>query len=116
MAGKTGTKNTVADTGFLRRTRRSIALPALRPQLRRSEIEKRIALLQTQNIDHYHENRTWLDEHRFYLTVAQCDVVNSELSRILSAPQEVGEIRLPIARFVPDPGMHNGYYLPEGEA
>ncbi|HEV8262157.1 MAG TPA: hypothetical protein VGQ19_15575, partial [Burkholderiales bacterium] len=56
---------------------------------------------------------SWLDERRFYLRPEQCAVVNRELDRILSAPMEVGEIRLPARAFAPDPDMNESYYLAE---
>ena len=90
-------------------------LPTLRPQVRKSEIEKRVAQLKTENIENCHKTRTWLEEHRFYLTAEQCDVVNRELARINSAPFEVGEIRLPLSPFVPHSAMNDSYYLPEAE-
>jgi len=90
-------------------------LPTLRPQVRKSEIEKRVAELETENIESYHKTRTWLEEHRFYLTAEQCDVVNRELARINSAPFEMGEIRLPLSPFVPRSAMNDSYYLPEAE-
>ena len=52
-------------------------LPTLRPQVRKSEIEKRVAQLKTENTENCHKTRTWLEEHRFYLTAEQCDVVTS---------------------------------------
>jgi DisA bacterial checkpoint controller nucleotide-binding len=90
-------------------------LPQLRPQVRRSEIESQIALLKTQNIENYHKTINWLDDHRFYLTPGQCNVVNKEVARIRSVPLEVGEIRLGIQTFVPNPAMNNSYYLPESD-
>ena len=88
-------------------------LPRLRPQVRRSEIEGRLALLKAQNIENYHKTIDWLDNRRFYLTAAQCNVVNEELVRIRSAPMDVGEIRLEIRLFVSHPSMNDSYYLPE---
>jgi len=88
-------------------------LPRLRPQVRRSEIEGRLALLKAQNIENYHKTIDWLDNRRFYLTAAQCNVVNEELVRIRSAPMDVGEIRLKIQLFVSHPSMNDSYYLPE---
>ena len=90
-------------------------LPRLRPQVHRSEIESRIALLKTQNIENYHKTINWLDDHRCYLTSDQCNVVNKDLTRIRSAPMEVGEIRMEVQPFVPDPAMNDSYYLPESD-
>jgi sensor domain DACNG-containing protein/sensor domain DACNH-containing protein/DisA checkpoint controller-like protein len=90
-------------------------LPNLPPQIRRSDVEDQISLLKQQNIENYHKTLRWLQEHRFYLTADQCEVVNAELSRIHSAPYEVGEIRPIISPFVPHPAMNESYYLPEPE-
>jgi hypothetical protein len=91
-------------------------LPRLRLQIRRSEIEDRIALLGTRSIENYHKTINWLDKHRFYLSADDCDVINKELARILSTPQEIGEIRFEREPFVPYPDMNNSYYLPESDS
>ena len=88
-------------------------LPNLRPQIRLSDVEDQISLLKQQNIENYHKTRRWLEDHRFYLTADQCEVINVELSRIHSVPYEVGEIRPIIAPFVPHPAMNESFYLPE---
>ncbi|WP_437761862.1 diadenylate cyclase [Sorangium sp. So ce764] len=87
--------------------------PVLRPQILKSDIEKNIALLKTQTIDNYHKTIKWLDDHRFYLTAEQCDVVNYEFKRIRSAPAEVGEARVVFAPFEANVDMNESYYLPE---
>jgi hypothetical protein len=88
-------------------------VPDLRPQIRKSEVANHVALLKTKTIDNYHKTRNWLDEHRFYLTAEQCETVNEELARIHGAPQEVGELRLELRKFVSDPLMNDSYYSPE---
>ncbi|MHB8879964.1 MAG: DNA integrity scanning protein DisA nucleotide-binding domain protein [Thermodesulfovibrionales bacterium] len=88
-------------------------MPKLCRQISSAEIEKRISLLRTQNIDNYHKTINWFNNHRFYLTADQCDIVNNELSRIRAIPLEVGEIRLDIPPFSPNPMMDKSYYLPE---
>lgn len=88
-------------------------LPRLRPQVGRSEIESRITLLRTQNIDNYHKTLNWLSDHRFYLKADECTIINTELARIRSVPMEVGELRIDIPPFTPHPGMNDSYYLPE---
>lgn len=87
--------------------------PKLRSQIRKSDIDDRIALLKTQNIKNYHKTRNWLDEHRFYLTAEQCEVVNNELFRINSTPYEGGDLHIVIPSFKPHPDMNSTYYLPE---
>jgi hypothetical protein len=85
--------------------------PQLRLQVRRSEIESKVGLLKTATIENHNKTINWLNDHRFYLTAEQCDIVNKELARIRSAPIEVGEIRLVIQPFVPHPAMNDSYYL-----
>lgn len=88
-------------------------VPTLRPQISRREVVNYISRLESLTSDNYHSTQAWLDDHRFYLTSEQCEVVNAELSRIHSEPQEVGEIRLTISKFSPDPEMNEKYYLNE---
>lgn len=83
------------------------------PQIARRDIAARIDDLEHRSIDDYMKAYSWLDEHRFYLTEEECKIVNRELERIQSAPMELGEIRLSILAFVPDPEMNDSYYLPE---
>jgi hypothetical protein len=90
-------------------------LPRLRPQIHKSEIDYRIVLLKSQDARNYHKTVSWLEEHRFYLTSEQCEVINKELARIGSSPQEVGEIRLETSIFIADPAMNATYYFPESE-
>jgi secreted Zn-dependent insulinase-like peptidase len=87
--------------------------PDLRPQIRKSEIDTRIALLKTRDHESCHKTVNWFDKHRFYLTAEECGVVNAELARIYSAPYEVGELRIQIPTFAANPAMNNSYYLPE---
>jgi hypothetical protein len=89
--------------------------PELRPQVSRAEVEAWVQKLRTQDIDTYTKTRNWLDEHRFYLTATQCQIVNDELDRIHAAPQRVGEIRLVMRPFEVHPGMNDSYYLPDDE-
>jgi len=88
-------------------------IPTLRPQIRRQDVEYHVELLKTLTSDNYHKTRSWLDDRRFYLTPEQCDVVNAELSRIQTEPQEVGEIRIITPPFEPHPDMNESYYLEE---
>ncbi len=88
-------------------------VPTLRHQIKKQDIEDHVELLKTLTSDNYHSTRSWLDEHRFYLTSEQCDVVNTELTRIKDEPQEVGEIRFITPVFNPDPEMNESYYLDE---
>jgi DisA bacterial checkpoint controller nucleotide-binding len=88
-------------------------VPTLRHQIKKQDIEYHVELLKTLTSDNYHSTRSWLDDHRFYLTPEQCDVVNTELTRIKDEPQEVGEMRFITPVFNPDPEMNESYYLDE---
>lgn len=88
-------------------------VPTLRPQIRRHDVELHVSRLKNLTSENYHLTQAWLDDHRFYLTSEQCEVVNAELSRIHSEPQEVGEIRPTTPVFRPDPDMNETYYLGE---
>ena len=86
-------------------------IPTLRPQVDRSKVQSNVDRLRTLTSENYHATRNWLDRHRFYLTPKQCEVVNAELTRIHSEPQEVGEIRIVTHPFSPHPEMNEIYYL-----
>jgi len=88
-------------------------LPQLLPQIRLSELEQKIRLLKTKNINNYRETISWLEQYRFYCTTEQCESINQELIRIESAPRDAMEIRLKTEPFVPDEEMNDIYYLPE---
>jgi hypothetical protein len=90
-------------------------LPKLRPQIRKSEIDYRIALLKSQDANNYHKTMSWLEEHRFYVTSEQCKVINKELARISVSRRTDGEIRLGTSTFIADPAMNDTYYCPESE-
>jgi DNA integrity scanning protein DisA with diadenylate cyclase activity len=90
-------------------------LPPFRPQVRRSAVKKYVNLLKTRDIDNCGESISWLEGHRFYLNAEECQVVNKEVRRIHRAPLEVGEIRLEIPEFLPDPDMNDTYYAEEAE-
>ena len=53
------------------------------------------------------------DLGEFYLTAAQCEIVNAELERIHSVPQKLGDIRPVMDPFSVHPAMNDTYYLPE---
>ncbi len=88
-------------------------VPTLRHQIKKQDIEYHVELLKTLTSDNYDSTRSWLDEHRFYLTSEQCDVVNTELTRIQAEPFEVGDMRFITDVFNPDPEMNESYYLDE---
>ncbi|MBD1835249.1 DNA integrity scanning protein DisA nucleotide-binding domain protein [Cyanobacteria bacterium FACHB-472] len=88
-------------------------VPTLGPQIRKQDVEYHVELLKSLTSDNYHKTRSWLNEHRFYLTSEQCDIVNAELSRIEAEPLDVGEFRISIPVFKPHPDMNESYYLDE---
>lgn len=90
-------------------------IPTLRPQVDKTEVELNVQRLRTLTSENYHSTRNWLEDHRFYLTSEQCDLVNTELNRINSEPQEVGEIRIITHPFTPNPDMNETYYFDYGK-
>jgi hypothetical protein len=86
-------------------------VPTLRPQVNRAEVELNVQRLRSLTSENYHATRNWLENHRFYLTSEQCEVVNAELARIHSEPKEVGEIQIITHPFSPHPEMNETYYL-----
>ena len=86
-------------------------IPLLRPQIRKCEIEERIALLEQASTDNYHAAQNWLDEHRFYLEEAQCERINAALERLKNLPKDVGEIRYITSPFVPNKDLDLTYFL-----
>lgn len=88
-------------------------IPVLRPRVRRSAIEARIAELEASSLENYHEPIGWLDTHRFYFDQAQCDRVNAVQRKLDSEPKDVGEIRVLRAEFLPDPMCTAEYTEPE---
>lgn len=88
-------------------------VPTLRPQIRKQDVENYVELLRSLTADNYHKTLSWLDDHRFYLTSEQCDIVNTEFSRIQAEPLGVGELRFTLSAFKPHPEMNESYYLDE---
>jgi len=90
-------------------------VPTLRPQVDKTEVELNVQHLRSLASENYHVTRNWLEDHRFYLTPEQCEVVNTELDRIHSEPREVGEIRIITHPFTPNPDMNETYYFDYGK-
>jgi len=86
-------------------------IPQLQPQIKKSEIIEKIELLKKSNKENYHKIRTWLDEHRFYFTIEECEIINIELDRIDNEPRDIGEIKITTDKFVPNIIMNDTYYL-----
>lgn len=88
-------------------------IPVLRPRIRRSAIEERLAQLEAATHDDYHVAINWLDKHRFYADRLQCDRINAALKRVDAEPREVGEITINWPTFVPNPACTAEYLEPE---
>jgi hypothetical protein len=86
-------------------------IPLLRPQIRKREIEERIAQLEKALTDNYHAAQNWLNEHRFYLDEAQCERINEALHRLEQLPRNVGEIRYITSPFFPNKELDETYFL-----
>ena len=89
-------------------------IPQLLPQVSKQLIAKHVEDLCAMNLDTSHQTRNWLGKHRFYLTSAQCDVVNRELARIDAEPREGNWIKFEVKSFEPNAGMNDSYYLESG--
>ena len=88
-------------------------VPLLRPQIKRSAINKAITNLEAANKDNYHSAVNWLDKHRFYLSQVQCDRVNAALERIRDEPRETGEFWRIWSKFLTHPEMNDSYFESE---
>ena len=86
-------------------------IPLLRPRVSRRAIQLAVEEISQATRDTYHKARSFLDDHRFYLSAGQCQLVNDALDRIDAEPVEVGRILLRTARFQPDPEMDDGYLI-----
>lgn len=84
-------------------------IPLLNPRVSREKIVAALADLEVATTDTYHRPRYFLDRHRFYLSLEQCAAANAAMERIYATPQRVGEIRLTLIPFSPDPAMDSRY-------
>jgi hypothetical protein len=84
-------------------------IPLLNPRVSRKKIEDALADLEAATMDTYHRPRHFLDRHRFYLSPEQCADANAAMERIYATPHRVGEIRLTLEPFSPDPAMNSRY-------
>jgi hypothetical protein len=87
-------------------------VPLLKPQIRRAELEMRIAALENASIDNYHTPRNWLDEHRFYLGESQCTRINAALERLEPVVMAECQIWVIPNEFNPNPELDDEYFLP----
>jgi hypothetical protein len=93
--------------------------PALRPQIRRSEILSRLSGLRSITAgDEFDAGALsgvigWLEENEFYLTQEECD----EANRLHEEAQrkKPGDVLYPVRQqpLTPHPDMNDSYYLPE---
>jgi hypothetical protein len=91
-------------------------IPNLRPQILRSEVEIRIALLkkisESNNIDvkQYDKTMKWLYENRFYLLHEMCETINS-VRREIEKKKDMGYIGIVYEDFCPDAEMNESYFF-----
>ena len=92
--------------------------PNLCPPIKRSSIDRAIAKLERYKsedrlpVRRYREILDWLDEHRFYLKLADCDLLNELVSGLDDKFQRESESNTRIIRqpFEPDPAMDEDLY------
>lgn len=91
-------------------------MPTLRPQISRDEVEAQLLALESAPPDEHHSALRWLNEHRFYLTPAQCQRANAVLERIDQAPKEVARLYVVTPEFTPALDLDDSYFFEtEGE-
>ena len=93
--------------------------PTLRPQVRRSEIRKKLAALKAAVMkeavqpDDLFELTRWLEQHAFYLSEAECaEANNSQETARKKFAENPWYINIE-ATLAPHPDMNASYYLPE---
>ncbi len=84
-------------------------VPLLRLRVERTKIENAVVEIASATKDTFHRARSFLDEHRFYLTEEQCLTVNEALDRIEAEPGEMGGIRILTERFTQHPAFDDSY-------
>ncbi len=85
-------------------------VPLLLPRVSRTSIEEKIQELERSTREDFHASRLFLDKHRFYLDVRQCNRINAAISRIEASPLG-STLYFTIAPFVPDPKLTDDYFL-----
>jgi hypothetical protein len=89
-------------------------VPLLRKRVSRAAIASAVEAIAAATHLDYHKPRNFLEDHRFYLTAKQCEVVNAALDRIDAEPKRLGTIELVTPRFVPNCDLDEGYFLEDG--
>lgn len=84
-------------------------IPLLKLRASRRALSEAVDALCAADHESYHEARSFLEDHRFYLAADQCKRANAALDRIEAAPREVGQIIILTRRFEPDPAMSDHY-------
>lgn len=84
-------------------------IPRIRRLVSRSGIARQVAAFEAAALDSYHDPRNWLNDHRFYINVEQCERINKVLDRLDAAPREVGQLYIETERFVAHPKMEDSY-------
>ena len=85
-------------------------IPEMRSRIQRLAIASAIAELEAATADNYYAAITWLDQHRFYLSQAQCNQVNAAQERI---QMKDNEIRIQWPKFSLHPELEGSYFVRE---
>ena len=93
-------------------------VPNLSPPIKRSAIDKAITELEHQqsanqlSVPRCHKTLNWLDENRFYLTQADCDLLNTLVSELEDRSKRESQYPIDIGRktFKPNPAMDEELY------
>lgn len=93
-------------------------VPNLRAPIKRSTIDRTITELESYKskdqlrIQRYRDILDWLDEHRFYLSEADCDLLNRLVPELEARFRRESESDIWIVRqpFEPDPAMNEALY------
>ena len=96
--------------------------PDLRPSIKRSTIDEAIAQLKCQkstnkfSVQRYRKVLNWLEEHRFYLTQADCNLLNKLVPKLEDRSQRESQSQISIAwqPLEPDPKMDKELYYENG--
>jgi len=92
--------------------------PSLRPQISRADLNAALDCLRAQAVAEaangveLNQAMHWLDDHRFYLSAAQCTEVNG-LNEEAAKRLPPDAWRIGYAEFQPDEEMNDSYFLPD---
>lgn len=94
-------------------------LPGLRPQVKHSKIKNAIDIVQKMETEDNYEHKSygiiqnWLQHHKFYLTVDECQTLNESVEKISAYQLRVHQMSIRYDKFEPHEEMNESYYLPE---